>query len=82
MHAIFVIHKTAFLHSNLNSSSAEILNLQLLSFFVLESLVYNNFTKDKSINCCNHLQQQGASASHDYYINESSVSQPTFQCDL
>ena len=59
MHAILVIHKTAFLHSNLNSSSAEILNLQLLSFFVLESLVYNNFTKDKSINAitCNSKER-------------------------
>ena len=50
MHGIFEIHKTAFSHSNLNSSSAKIWYLKLLSviLFFLESLGYNTFYKTKA----------------------------------
>ena len=86
MHAIFVIHKTAlasiftlkfkFLARRNFKPTAVIL---FLSWNHLHTI---NFTKDKSINCCKHLQQQGVGASHDYYINESNVSQPTFQFNI
>ena len=68
--SIFTLKFKFIKRGNLKSKAVILFFLGITSFFSWNHLHPIN-TRQRSINCSNHLQQKGACASHDYFINET-----------